>query len=60
MGVAFLTYLLWRIHRKDRPEKPPVQPGWHRGAWIMYLILGFLFILSLIVELMLPVLSQFM
>ncbi len=58
--VVFLTLILVHLHKvKDRPKRA-LQPEWHRGGWIMYLLIGFLFILSMIVELMMPVLSQFM
>ena len=58
--VLFLTLILAYLHKvKDRPKRV-LPPAWHRGGWIMYLLLGFLFLLSLIVEIMLPFLSQFM
>ncbi len=60
--VVLILIMLRRIHRQapveSGPSLPRKLPGWHTGGWIMYMIFGFLFFCALIMELMMPFLSQ--
>ena len=58
--IILLTLALCKIHKVKDREKRVLPPHWHAGGWIMYLLLGFLFILSLIVELLMPLLNSYL
>lgn len=56
--IAILFCFLGRMGKVREREKRVLRPGWHKGGWIMYLLLGVLFIVSLLVEVMLKFLPQ--
>lgn len=37
-------------HRSFSLRQTEIAPAWHRGAWLMYLIMGFLFVYTVITE----------
>lgn len=61
--IIVILLVMKKLHQTD-PEsaqgKRVPAPGWHKGAWILYLILGFLFMCSLLIELLMPLLQDFM
>lgn len=55
-------YGLRRIHRFD--EKKPAllagRPNWHQGSLLMYILMGLMLVMALLVELLMPYLSELM
>lgn len=68
LGSAVVIVLILLLLKKIRSSRSalvtapePTFRGisrWHTGAWILYMIFGFLFICALLMELMMPFISQ--
>ncbi|MCF0135659.1 MAG: CPBP family intramembrane metalloprotease [Lachnospiraceae bacterium] len=58
--IVLILLALRKIH--CHRQKPPriLRPGWHKGAYIMYIILGLFFLLALLMEAAIPLLQPYM
>jgi len=59
LAVTILLLLaLRKIHHVSSREKRTLAPRWHKGGWIMYFALGYLFLNALAVEYLLPFMNE--